>query len=546
MARIGRPRKDEGTTFDDGGVLCFNLSVDQPDGSKVWLKRSSGIPVGQTPAEQKANRRKAEAERSKTQAMLKASKEVLGVLGAGATVEQLAIRRGEERVRLGVRTADKETQRLRDYMLPHIGTMRVVEVRTRHLMEAYKKIARSTFKKGRLLSQKVLTHLHRDLCALFDYAIVLDLYVGENPAKLVEPAYRRSTAPRDLSRVRPSYALAEIERIVSDPQTSLYWRCIFAMEALAMVRAGEAGGIRVGDYDPSKADLNKPVGQRTLGEFRVARSYDRDTNKTDTLRWVPAHPRLAALLAEYLLARGPVGPEDLLFPYARKRGPHKSKTLLTSRISLKELHRTLDRLGLPKRPQHALRRAGSAAMANAGVSPHDRGCITHAPDLTDMQTVYDDRAWVRLSECILKIRLPGQSQESKLLHLPIAVAAAVGSRSIATESELLSGFCREPSERAEMLNDMKRGVGDLKPRPSVVGSGKQVERSGKTGKNTPGWTTSPEWFQEPDSGPRNTAPTRNREMAIAHLGRAVALLDVGSTAKAQGEIREALALLEGA
>jgi hypothetical protein len=40
-----------------------------------------------------------------------------------------------------------------------------------------------------------------------------------------------------------------------------------------------------------------------------------------------------------------------------------------------------------------VRRAGSSAMADEGVSEHDRRCITHVPDLSNMQVRYDAPAW---------------------------------------------------------------------------------------------------------------------------------------------------------
>jgi hypothetical protein len=60
LGKRGRPRKEQGTTFLDDGYYCFNIGFEKPDGTKHWVKQSSGIPAGTTEAERKRNLRRAD------------------------------------------------------------------------------------------------------------------------------------------------------------------------------------------------------------------------------------------------------------------------------------------------------------------------------------------------------------------------------------------------------------------------------------------------------------------------------------------------------
>jgi integrase len=417
----GRPRKEHGTTFIDDGFYCFCLGYEKPDGTKRWVKQSSGVKAGGNPAEDLRARRRAEEIRRRAQNTINASRDEFGIVGAEITVTQLIEKFAIERERLRVRTWKNERQRLVDYVLPEVGDMKVAEVRPRHLIEAYSRITTKTYTAGKPLSQKTIDETHRTLSLVFNYASVLELIPGgDNPCDQVGHRYRRATARRDpRRRTTGSYSVSEIGVLITHPSIPLYWRCLFAVEALAMTRAMEAGNLQFRDWRPSLANLGAPNGRRTLGELYV------HGQKTETPRWVPVHPALSALLKEWkakgfrnTFNRDPQ-PEDLMFPYVQKPGSRKAHgSPVTSKVIWKELQSTLARLGMlspdqPRRPQHGLRRAGSSAMADEGVSEHDRRCITHAPDLSNMQERYDAPAWSRLSECVLKIQLPTVLNDQK-------------------------------------------------------------------------------------------------------------------------------------
>jgi integrase len=94
---------------------------------------------------------------------------------------------------------------------------------------------------------------------------------------------------------------------------------LYGLEGLARLRHGEAAGLRWKHIEPDKP-LNRIV---------VVTSYDTNQTKTRVHRWMPVHPLLAAMLAEWKLQGWPrefgrkPEPEDLVVPHTRptNRGP---------------------------------------------------------------------------------------------------------------------------------------------------------------------------------------------------------------------------------
>jgi integrase len=118
-------------------------------------------------------------------------------------------------------------------------------------------------------------------------------------------------------RAAATYSLAEVERLISDPEIPVERRVMYAIKAITGLRHGEAAGLRWRHDDP---DLEP------LGRLLVATSYDTGRTKTDVTRRVPVHPTLAKILAAWKLShrervygRAP-GADDLIVP-ARTMGP---------------------------------------------------------------------------------------------------------------------------------------------------------------------------------------------------------------------------------
>ncbi len=516
MGKPGRPRKEHGSTFADENVWRFTLLTEGPHGERIKTIHSSGVRVGTTDAERKQSYAKAEAIRRKAQNSINSARE-LGAFGPDVSLAQLVEFYCAERQRLGVKSWKKERQYLVHYVLPELGAMKAIEVRPRHLIDAYGRISGKTYEMGRLLSQKTLDNAHRTLRQVFEFAAVRDLIpVSENPCDAVSARYRKSKVKRDIrQRTSRSFSLEEIALLTSHPDIPLYWRCLFGVESLAMTRASETARLRFGDWNAS---------MEPLGELFV------DGQKTETPRWVPVHPHLAKLLAEWKLsgyaqAFGvPPKPDDLVFPYVWRPGSKKKHgEQVTARVTWKELQAWLARLGLLKdgqpRPQHGLRRAGSAAMADAGVSPHDRRCITHAPDLSNMQERYDAPSWKRLCEAIARIVVPTPT-EPKVLAMPLA--AAQGDRGfVPPNPQLGSDFVRGSRQTRETPEETEWRWAESKKLLPRAGSGNDTKPEGATVLAPRAWASGASRQSPPSANDKKTRPNETLET----LQRAAELLE---------------------
>jgi integrase len=455
-----------------------------------------------------------------------------------------------ERERLGVRSWKNERQRLLDYVVPEIGAMRLTDVRPRHLIEAYARITQKKYSTGKCLSQKTVDETHRTLSLAFAYGGVLEIIPGnDNPCEQVAHRYRTSSVKRDpRRRTTGSYTVEEVASLISRPDIPLYWRCLFAVEALAMTRAMEAGSLQFRDWNPTLENLYAEIGRRTLGELYV------HGQKTDTPRWVPVHPELAALLAQWkehgfeeVFGRPPAE-EDLMFPYIQKPGSRKAQgTPVTSKVIWKELQTWLARLNMlsidqPRRPQHGLRRAGSSAMADEGVSEHDRRCITHAPDLSNMQERYDAPAWRRLSECVLKIRLP---LEKTAPPSAIAPSGAEKVHGLArTKTEFLSVFCRQPIEATEIPSKTYLEAAGIEPQSGRGNERTREDSSGQTIEVVGAWHSAPDTLSDSRGIERHRVPRNNRENTQQILRQIAAVLENGRELPAVAARQGARVLLE--
>jgi integrase len=154
---------------------------------------------------------------------------------------------------------------------------------------------------------------------------------------------------------------------------------MYALLGVGMMRHGEAAGLRWRAYDAT---------MEPLGRLEVSTSYDDGETKTETPRYMPAHPALAALLAEWKLTGWEAafghapGPDDLVLPVTpeeKRKGRKKATGAMRDRhYTWKRAQKDLDLLGLRRRRVHDLRRTGITLARGDGA---DRDILrrgTHA------------------------------------------------------------------------------------------------------------------------------------------------------------------------
>lgn len=202
--------------------------------------------------------------------------------------------------------------RLDHHVLPVIGDMLLTDVRTRHIVDLFRRIRTST---ERPVAQRTVYNIYSVVSALFRDAKLAGL-IEQTPCCLDE----RQLGPlRDKDpewRADAVFARIEVETIISTPDIPDDRRIVYALELLAGVRPGEASALRWRHWDREM----KPLGKLLMALSYNTRKHKAKSTKTDSVKHVPAHPTLAAMLAEWklsgwaaMMGRAPE-PDDLIVP----------------------------------------------------------------------------------------------------------------------------------------------------------------------------------------------------------------------------------------
>lgn len=206
----------------------------------------------------------------------------------------------------------KDLGRLTNHVLPVIGALRLADVRTRHIAEL---VRRLRFQSEPRLAPRTVRNIYTVVAALFRDAAVAGL-IDASPC-ILTVAQLGSVVDRDPEwRAGALFAREEVETLISDPRIPLDRRVVYGLGLLAGLRPGEGAALRWRHYDEASAPL---------GRLLVATSYSTDRSalkrtKTESTKWIPVHPALAALLAVWrregwaaMMGRAPT-PDDLIVP----------------------------------------------------------------------------------------------------------------------------------------------------------------------------------------------------------------------------------------
>lgn len=209
-----------------------------------------------------------------------------------------------------------DESRLRIWILPAIGDRLLAEVTTPELIELFRRI-RTKPRVGRdePAAPRLVYNIYSVVSAMFRDAKKAGL-IRQTPCELdvrdlgplkdKDPEWRSSAVfTRDEATV-----------LVSDARIPLDRQLVYGFELLAGMRPGEGAALRWRHYDPTK----KPLGELLVATAYNTRKHRAKSTKTETVRHVPVHPTLAAMLAEWKLhgwqamhGRAPE-PDDLIVP----------------------------------------------------------------------------------------------------------------------------------------------------------------------------------------------------------------------------------------
>jgi hypothetical protein len=183
------------------------------------------------------------------------------VLRDGAEIVRLTVRaygkRWLEERESSISTGATTAVASRCTVLPHIGDMLLVEVRTKQLIELFHRI-RTVPRTGRdkPAAPRLVYNIYSVVSAMFRDAKLGDL-IEQSPCCLDE----RQLGPlRDTDpewRAEAVFARGEVETIISTPKIPADRRVVYALELLAGVRPGEASALRWRHYDANVKPLGK-------------------------------------------------------------------------------------------------------------------------------------------------------------------------------------------------------------------------------------------------------------------------------------------------
>lgn len=325
------------------------------------------------------------------------------------TVGKYARRWIHERRSRGVRTVGDDEDRLA-HALPELESMRLEEVRPRHLRDLVRDLVASGEQRRKRakpgisyrLAPRTIRHVYATLRVMFADAVRDELLVA-SPCVLSE---RRGELPKKRDkdpawRATAVFARDEVESLISDRRIPSFRRVLYSVLFLAGCRINEVTPRQWRNWDP---------GVKPLGRLSVVSHYDAKakveivgTKGGQPARDVPVHPTLATVLARWKmggwqdhLGRAPRA-EDLIIP-----APN-GKTLNSS-TCLTWFHEDLQLLGLRARRQHDARRTFISLGIADGARKEILRWVSHGPE-GDIIDAYTTLPWATLCDEVGKLRL---------------------------------------------------------------------------------------------------------------------------------------------
>lgn len=203
----------------------------------------------------------------------------------------------------------KDRGRLGNHVLPALGGLSLASITTAHIAELVHGLR---FKKK--LANRTVRHIYFVLAAVLRDAAIAGK-IAVSPCRLTE-AQLGSVVDKDPEwRDGALFTRQEAQTLISDPRIPFDRQMVYALGLLAGLRIGEGAALRWRNYTEAE-----PLGRLTIAlSYSTTHSKSKRT-KTESVRHVPVHPTLAAMLAEWrahgwaqMMGREPE-PDDLIVP----------------------------------------------------------------------------------------------------------------------------------------------------------------------------------------------------------------------------------------
>jgi integrase len=296
----------------------------------------------------------------------------------------------------------KDRGRLEKHVLPALGGHELPEITSAHLAELV-----HALRFRAKLANRTVRNIYSVLAAVFRDARIAGK-VNQTPCILTEaqlgPIIDKDPEWRDSAL----FTREEAQTMIGDRRIPLDRQLVYAFGLLAGLRPGEAAALRWRHYDITR----DPLGMLTVARaYSTSRSELKGT-KTEAVKYVPVHPVLAAMLAEWRVNYfgGEPGPDDLIVPLpadvrrTRRKGDRYRGWDYTGR-RWREIDAKI--VGGHKRSVYDTR-ATFITLALEDGADRDilRSRITHTPPKRDAFDGYDrGERWAETCREVAKLRI---------------------------------------------------------------------------------------------------------------------------------------------
>ena len=378
-------------------------------GRKLWIqyKGAQGERERHPTPFYVGDERRARALLRRVESKIAAGREVDDFAGP-VTVKRFSDRWLDERKTL-VSDWKTDDSRLRNHILPRLGLLKLEEVRPRHLISLVRHL-----RVDKQLAPKTVRSVYAVIRALFRDAVRAEL-IDASPCVLTSRDLGPCVDKDPEWRATAIFTRAELETLISDERLPGDRRVLYALLGIGGLRHGEAAGLRWRHYEPDLAPL---------GRLSIVTSYDKGRTKTGRARYLPVHPVLAAILAQWKLEGWPAlfgrtpEPDDLVIPFP-PGGKMKAGSMRKAHNSWLALQKDLDDLELRRRRVHDLRRTMISLSRMDGARASILKVCTHGAGKKAIMDAYTTFPWNTLCAEVGKLNVKRQSR-GEVVRLPVA------------------------------------------------------------------------------------------------------------------------------
>jgi integrase len=246
----------------------------------------------------------------------------------------------------GRKTRNNKVERraIENHVLPMLGDRPVKEI---HLKEIRALVAGLVA--GQKIFGKTIRNVYGALVTMFKRMVRDDLII-KSPCTLEAHELPALDVLSPRSRTPGAYTRGQVVTLVTDRRIPIDRLVFAALQLLTGMRHGEVAGLRW-------ADLHEDM--RPLWGIDLQTQYDRQPLKTGKPRWIPVHPVLAVMLAEWkatgfakIYGRAPTA-DDYVVP-TRRRGK-RAMNYRKPGASLDAHTRDCENVGIVARREHDMR-----------------------------------------------------------------------------------------------------------------------------------------------------------------------------------------------